>query len=73
MKLYICDSMDGPREYYTKWNKSDRERQIPYGCTYIWNLKNKIHEQTKLKQIHRYREQTNGCQIGGGWGLRWKR
>jgi len=24
--LTICDHMDGPREYYTKWNKSDRER-----------------------------------------------
>ena len=27
----ICNNMDGPREYYTEWNKSDRERQIPYG------------------------------------------
>ena len=24
-----CDSMDGPRGYYGKWNKSVRERQIP--------------------------------------------
>ena len=20
----ICSNMDGPRDYYTKWNKSDR-------------------------------------------------
>ena len=23
-------NMDGPRDYHTKWSKSDRERQIPY-------------------------------------------
>ena len=33
--------MDGPRRYYTKGSKSDRERQIPYGLTYVWNLKTK--------------------------------
>ena len=31
--------MDGPRDYHTKWSKSDRERQIPYDVTYMWNLK----------------------------------
>ena len=35
----ICSNMDGPRDYYTKQSKSDRERQIPYDITYIWNLK----------------------------------
>ena len=30
-----------------------------------WNLKNNINEQTKQKQNHRHREQTDGCQ----WGL----
>ena len=34
----------------------------------MWNLKNKINEHTKLKQTNRYREQTNGCQIGEGLG-----
>ena len=29
----ICNDMNGPRGYYAKWNKSDRERQIPYGFT----------------------------------------
>ena len=32
---------------------SDRERQIPYDFTYMWNLKNKINEQTKQKQTYR--------------------
>ena len=36
----ICSNMDGPRDYHTKWSKSDRERQILYDVTYMWNLKN---------------------------------
>ena len=30
----------------------------------MWNLKNKINEQAKQKQTHRYREQTDGFQRG---------
>ena len=30
----------GPRDYHTKWSKSDRERQTLYDITYKWNLKN---------------------------------
>ena len=26
-----------------------------------------LNTSTKQKQIHRHREQTNGCQGGGGW------
>ena len=36
--------MDGPRDYHTKWSKSDRERQISYDITYIWNLKKVTNE-----------------------------
>ena len=32
-----CSNMDGPRDYYTKWSKS--ERQVPYDITHTWNLK----------------------------------
>ena len=35
----ICSNMDGPRDDHTKWSKSDRERQILYDITYMWNLK----------------------------------
>ena len=38
--------MNGSGDYYTKWSKSDRERQILYVITYMWNL--------KLKQINEY-------------------
>ena len=40
--LTFWDSMDGPEEYYAKWNKPVRERQIPYDLTNLWNLMNKI-------------------------------
>ena len=39
MKNAICSNMDGPRDYHTKRNKSERERQIPYDIIYMWNLK----------------------------------
>ena len=35
----ICSNMDATRDYHTKWNKSEIERQIPYDITYMWNLK----------------------------------
>ena len=35
----IFSHMDGPRDYHTKWSKSDRERQTSYDITYMWNLK----------------------------------
>ena len=30
--------MDEPIDYHTKRSKSERERQIPYDITYMWNL-----------------------------------
>ena len=36
--------MDGPTRYYIKLNKSDRERQMSYDFTYMWNLKNKTNK-----------------------------
>ena len=35
----ICDNMHATRDYDTKWSKSERERQIPYDITYMWDLK----------------------------------
>ena len=31
--------MDEPGGFYTKWSKSDRERQISYDTTWMQNLK----------------------------------
>ena len=35
----ICSEVDGPRVCHTEWNKSEREKQIPYANTYMWNPK----------------------------------
>ena len=42
--------------YHAKWNKSDREMQIPYDLSYMCKLKH------KRKQAHRYRKQIGSCQ-----------
>ena len=39
--IKIQSIMDGPRDYCTEWSKSEREKQILYINTYIWNLKKK--------------------------------
>ena len=41
--------MDRPIGYYTKGNKSVRERQMPYDLTLMWDVEDKINEQTKQK------------------------
>ena len=47
----ICSNMDGPRDYHTEWSKSDRERQILYDITYMWNLKYDTNELTYKTEI----------------------
>ena len=37
----ICSEVDGPRVGHTEWSKSEREKQIQYANTYIWNLRKK--------------------------------
>ena len=43
-------------------SQSERERQILYDVTYMWNLNSKCASITR--QNHRYREQTGVCQRG---------
>ena len=40
--LTLCDSMDVPGDYYARWNKPVRERQILYELINVWNLINEI-------------------------------
>ena len=40
-KFTFCHSMNGPGEYYAKWNKPVRGRQIPY-FTHMCYLMNKL-------------------------------
>ena len=35
----ICHNMDVTRENHANCSQSERERQIMYGVTYMWNLK----------------------------------
>ena len=58
----ICSNMDDLEgTMLSRTKKSDRERQILYDITYMWNLKeyNKLVNKTK-QQTHRYRGQTSG-------------
>ena len=38
---FQLQTMDGPRDYYTKWNKSEGEKQVVYDITYMWKSKKK--------------------------------
>ena len=40
----IWSKVDGFREHYAWWNKSNRERQILCDITNLWNLKNHTNE-----------------------------
>ena len=31
----VCSNMEGPRDYHTKWSKSDRERKIENDIAYM--------------------------------------
>ena len=42
----ICSNMDRPRDYHTKWSKSERERQTAYDITCTWNLNYDTNELT---------------------------
>ena len=35
----LCNNMDGPYGHYSKWNKSDRSKQILCDIIYTWALK----------------------------------
>ena len=43
-KNTICTTMDGSRDYHTKWSQSGRERQTPYDTVYMWTLKRSTNE-----------------------------
>ena len=60
--------MDGPGDYHAKWSKSDRERQISYDITYVWNPIKMIQMNLFTKQPQRTWNQTYGYQRGNVWG-----
>ena len=53
-------------------SKPERERQILYGITYVWNIKYDANEPIhKQNQIRRHSEQTYCCQGGEEEGEGW--
>lgn len=50
MESCIYNDMDRAREHYAKWNKSVREREIPYDFTHLYSLRNKTNEQREIKE-----------------------
>ena len=65
----IYSNMDGPRDYHTKWSKSERERQVSYDITYMWNLK-KGYKWTYLQNRNRPTDIENKLMVTKGerWG-----
>lgn len=60
--------MDEPRGYHAErvsQTENDKYPMISFVCV---NLRNKIRKQTKQNK-HRYREQTVGHHMGGGWRM----
>ena len=59
--------MERPRDYHTKWSKSDRERQISYDIAYMPNLK-KWYKWTYLQNRNRFTDLENKLMVTGGVG-----
>ena len=60
--LAICDTIDRSWGHCAKWNKSDRERQIPYDLTYIWNLRGR-----KIQNSNTGNREMVMVGVVGGW------
>ena len=45
LDLAMCKNMDGPRGYYAKLNKSEKDK---YDSTYMWNLKKQTKNRNRL-------------------------
>ena len=54
----ICSNMNRPRDYHTKWSKSDGERQI--SIMYHLSVESKIwHKWTYLQNRNRFTDMEN--------------
>ena len=65
----ICRDIDRPRDCHTKWNKSEREKQVSYHITYMWNLE-KWYRLTYLESRNRdidVEDRLIDTNVGRGW------
>ena len=74
--LAIYSNVDGTGGYYAEWNKSVRERQIPYVFTHMWILRNltEDHEgREREKSYKQRRREANHKRLwdteNSNWGL----
>ena len=58
---------DGPRDDYTKWSKSNQQRQISYNITYLWSLK-KWYKWIYLRNKNRFADIENKFMVAIGEG-----
>ena len=58
----MCSNMGGPGDSHTEWTKSEGERQISYGITYMWEL-NKWYKWTYLQNRNRLTDIENKCMV----------
>ena len=59
--------MHGPIDCHTEWGKSDRERQISYNITYVWNPE-KWHRWIYLQNGNRVTDVKNKLKVTSGRG-----
>ena len=62
--------MGGPRDYHTEWGKLNKERQISYDITYMWNLKEKRYKWIYLQNRYRPTDKENKLMVTKGEGAR---
>ena len=51
--------MDATKDDHTKQSQSERERQIPYHITFLWNLKYDKNEPTYKTETHSWTRRTD--------------
>ena len=62
--------MDGPRDYHTKWSKTERKREISYDIVYMRNLKKRclqmsLFTKQRLTDVENRLKVTKGERCGG--------
>ena len=82
MEYYSATKKDGIMSSAVTWMQldiiilsemSEKERQIPCGITYEWDLSNDTNEPTYEAETESLTEQTGGCQGRGvGGGTEWE-
>ena len=62
----ICSNMDATRDYHTKWNRSEKERQIPCDFTYMRKITYGINKLTYKAETDSQTQRAESWLLGGG-------